>query len=171
LNQLLVEMDGFDSKSGIIMLAATNRADILDPALLRPGRFDRQIVVDRPDLPGGKRSCGSTPAASPWVRRAGGDHSQGDPGFTGADLANLVNEAALLAARHDKDQIDMAEMEEAIDRVIAGPERKTRLISEKEKEITAYHEAGHAIVGALLPDADPVHKISIIPRGQAWASP
>jgi cell division protease FtsH len=168
LNQLLVEMDGFDSKSGIIMLAATNRPDILDPALLRPGRFDRQIVVDRPDLPGREKILKVHTRGKPL----GPDVTietlaRGTPGFTGADLANLVNEAALLAARHNKDQIDMAEMEEAVDRVIAGPERKTRLISEKEKEITAYHEAGHAIVGALLPEADPVHKITIIPRGQA----
>jgi cell division protease FtsH len=168
LNQLLVEMDGFDSKSGIIMLAATNRPDILDPALLRPGRFDRQIVVDRPDLPGREKILKVHTRGKPL----GPDVTietlaRGTPGFTGADLANLVNEAALLAARHDKDQIDMSEMEEAVDRVIAGPERKTRLISDKEKEITAYHEAGHAIVGALLPEADPVHKITIIPRGQA----
>ncbi|MDP9456416.1 MAG: ATP-dependent zinc metalloprotease FtsH [Actinomycetota bacterium] len=168
LNQLLVEMDGFDAKGGIIMIAATNRPDILDPALLRPGRFDRQIVVDRPDLPGREKILSVHTRGKPL-----GDDIQietlarSTPGFTGADLANLVNEAALLAARHDKDQIDMSEMEEAIDRVIAGPERKTRLISAKEKEITAYHEAGHAIVGALLPDADPVHKITIIPRGQA----
>jgi cell division protease FtsH len=168
LNQLLVEMDGFDSKSGIIMLAATNRPDILDPALLRPGRFDRQIVVDRPDLPGREKILRVHTRGKPL----GPDVTietlaRGTPGFTGADLANLVNEAALLAARHDKDQIEMSEMEEAVDRVIAGPERKTRLISDKEKEITAYHEAGHAIVGALLPEADPVHKITIIPRGQA----
>src|ERR687896_379000 len=168
LNQLLVEMDGFDSKSGIIMLAPTNRPDILDPALLRPGRFDRQIVVDRPDLPGREKILKVHTRGKPL----GPDVTiatlaRGTPGFTGADLANLVNEAALLAARHDKDQIEMSEMEEAVDRVIAGPERKTRLISDKEKEITAYHEAGHAIVGALLPEADPVHKITIIPRGQA----
>jgi cell division protease FtsH len=168
LNQLLVEMDGFDSKSGIIMLAATNRPDILDPALLRPGRFDRQIVVDRPDLPGREKILKVHTRGKPLGSNVNvGTLARGTPGFTGADLANLVNEAALLAARHDKDQIDMAEMEEAIDRVIAGPERKTRLISDKEKEITAYHEAGHAIVGALLPEADPVHKITIIPRGQA----
>ena len=168
LNQLLVEMDGFDAKGGIIMIAATNRPDILDPALLRPGRFDRQIVVDRPDLPGREKILRVHSRGKPL----GDDVSietlaRSTPGFTGADLANLVNEAALLAARHDKDQIDQSEMEEAIDRVIAGPERKTRLISDKEKEITAYHEAGHAIVGALLPKADPVHKITIIPRGQA----
>jgi cell division protease FtsH len=168
LNQLLVEMDGFDSKSGIIMLAATNRPDILDPALLRPGRFDRQIVVDRPDLPGREKILKVHTRGKPLGNDVDvGTLARGTPGFTGADLANLVNEAALLAARHDKDQIDMSEMEEAIDRVIAGPERKTRLISEKEKEITSYHEAGHAIVGALLPEADPVHKITIIPRGQA----
>ncbi len=168
LNQLLVEMDGFDAKSGIIMIAATNRPDILDPALLRPGRFDRQITVDRPDLPGREKILKVHTRGKPL-----GDDinvetiARGTPGFTGADLANLVNEAALLAARHDKDEISMAEMEEAVDRVIAGPERKTRLISDKEKEITAYHEAGHAIVGALLPGADPVHKVTIIPRGQA----
>jgi len=168
LNQLLVEMDGFDSKSGIIMLAATNRSDILDPALLRPGRFDRQIVVDRPDLPGREKILSVHTRGKPLGPDIEiGTLARGTPGFTGADLANLVNEAALLAARHDKDQVEMAEMEEAIDRVIAGPERKTRLISNKEKEITAYHEAGHAVVGALLPKADPVHKISIIPRGQA----
>jgi cell division protease FtsH len=168
LNQLLVEMDGFDSKSGIIMLAATNRADILDPALLRPGRFDRQIVVDRPDLPGREKILRVHTRGKPL----GPDVTietlaRGTPGFTGADLANLVNEAALFAARHDKDRTEMSEMEEAVDRIIAGPERKTRLISDKEKEITAYHEAGHAIVGALLPEADSVHKITIIPRGQA----
>jgi cell division protease FtsH len=168
LNQLLVEMDGFDAKGGIIMIAATNRPDILDPALLRPGRFDRQIVVDRPDLPGREKILRVHTRGKPLGEDIAIETlARSTPGFTGADLANLVNEAALLAARHDKDQIDMSEMEEAIDRVIAGPERKTRLISEKEKEITAYHEAGHAIVGALLPDADPVHKISIIPRGQA----
>jgi cell division protease FtsH len=168
LNQLLVEMDGFDSKSGIIMLAATNRPDILDPALLRPGRFDRQIVVDRPDLPGREKILKVHTRGKPLGPDVDvGTLARGTPGFTGADLANLVNEAALLAARHDNEEINMFEMEEAVDRVIAGPERKTRLISDKEKEITAYHEAGHAIVGALLPEADPVHKITIIPRGQA----
>jgi cell division protease FtsH len=168
LNQLLVEMDGFDAKGGIIMIAATNRPDILDPALLRPGRFDRQIVVDRPDLPGREKILKVHTRGKPLGPDVNVETlARSTPGFTGADLANLVNEAALLAARHDKEQIDQAEMEEAIDRVIAGPERKTRLISDKEKEITAYHEAGHAIVGALLPEADPVHKITIIPRGQA----
>ncbi len=168
LNQLLVEMDGFDSKSGIIMIAATNRPDILDPALLRPGRFDRQITVDRPDLPGREKILRVHTRGKPLADDIKIETlARSTPGFTGADLANLVNEAALLAARHDKDVVDMAEMEEAIDRVIAGPERKTRIINDKEKEITAYHEAGHAIVGALLPEADPVHKITIIPRGQA----
>jgi cell division protease FtsH len=168
LNQLLVEMDGFDSKSGIIMLAATNRPDILDPALLRPGRFDRQIVVDRPDLPGREKILRVHTRGKPLVEDLDIETlARGTPGFTGADLANLVNEAALFAARHDKNEIDMLEMEEALDRVIAGPETKTRLISDKEKEITAYHEGGHAIVGVLLPEADPVHKITIIPRGQA----
>jgi len=168
LNQLLVEMDGFDAKGGIIMIAATNRPDILDPALLRPGRFDRQIVVDRPDLPGREKILKVHTRGKPLGSDVKVETlARSTPGFTGADLANLVNEAALLAARHNKEQIDQSEMEEAIDRVIAGPERKTRLISDKEKEITAYHEAGHAIVGALLPEADPVHKITIIPRGQA----
>ena len=168
LNQLLVEMDGFDAKGGIIMIAATNRPDILDPALLRPGRFDRQIVVDRPDLPGREKILQVHTRGKPLGPDINIETlARSTPGFTGADLANLVNEAALLAARHDKEQVDQSEMEEAIDRVIAGPERKTRLISDKEKEITAYHEAGHAIVGALLPEADPVHKITIIPRGQA----
>jgi cell division protease FtsH len=168
LNQLLVEMDGFDAKGGIIMIAATNRPDILDPALLRPGRFDRQIVVDRPDLPGREKILQVHTRGKPLGPDVNVETlARSTPGFTGADLANLVNEAALLAARHDKEQINQSEMEEAIDRVIAGPERKTRLISDKEKEITAYHEAGHAIVGALLPEADPVHKITIIPRGQA----
>ncbi|HEX2097587.1 MAG TPA: ATP-dependent zinc metalloprotease FtsH, partial [Rubrobacteraceae bacterium] len=168
LNQLLVEMDGFDAKGGIIMIAATNRPDILDPALLRPGRFDRQIVVDRPDLPGREKILKVHTRGKPLGSDVNVETlARSTPGFTGADLANLVNEAALLAARHNKEQVDQSEMEEAIDRVIAGPERRTRLISDKEKEITAYHEAGHAIVGALLPEADPVHKITIIPRGQA----
>jgi len=168
LNQLLVEMDGFDSKSGIIMLAATNRPDVLDPALLRPGRFDRQVVVDRPDLPGREKILRVHTRGKPLAPDIDIESiARGTPGFTGADLANLVNEAALFAARHNKNHIGMSEMEEAVDRVIAGPERKTRLISDKEKEITAYHEGGHAIVGALLPEADPVHKITIIPRGQA----
>ena len=168
LNQMLSEMDGFEATEGIVMMAATNRPDILDPALLRPGRFDRQVVVPLPEAD----ERFAILRVHTKDKRIASDVdlltvAKGTPGMSGADLANLVNEAALLAARHDKDQIEMAEMEEAIDRVIAGPERKTRLISEKEKEITAYHEAGHAIVGALLPEADPVHKISIIPRGMA----
>lgn len=176
LNQMLVEMDGFDAKDNVIMIAATNRPDILDPALLRPGRFDRQIVVDRPDLKGRedilKIHTRNKPIASEIDL---GVLARRTPGFTGADLANLVNEAALLAARHGKSTIDMAELEEGIDRVMAGPERKSRLISDKEKKTIAYHEAGHAIVGHTLPDADPVHKVSIIPRGRAlgltWSLP
>ncbi|MDN5696775.1 MAG: ATP-dependent zinc metalloprotease FtsH [Rubrobacter sp.] len=168
LNQLLVEMDGFDSKSGIIMIAATNRADILDPALLRPGRFDRQIVVDAPDLAGREKILEVHTRGKPLAENVTVENvARSTPGFTGADLANLVNESALLAARYDKEEITMSELEEAVDRVIAGPERKTRLISSKEKEITAYHESGHAIVGSLSTGADPVHKVSIIPRGQA----
>jgi cell division protease FtsH len=168
LNQLLVEMDGFDTKTGVILIAATNRPDILDPALLRPGRFDRQIVVDRPDLVGRQailkvhvkdKPLADTVDLEVLARRT--------PGFTGADLANLMNEAALLAARHDKRLIGMHELEEAIDRVIAGPERKTRVMSEKEKLVIAYHEGGHAMVGHVLPHADPVHKVSIVARGRA----
>jgi cell division protease FtsH len=168
LNQLLVEMDGFDMKTGVILIAATNRPDILDPALLRPGRFDRQIVVDRPDLPGRVGILKVHTREKPLAEDVDLDVlARRTPGFTGADLANLVNEAALLAARHGKKKLDMEEMEEAIDRVIAGPERKTRLISDKEKQIIAYHEVGHALVAHVLPNADPVHKISIIPRGRA----
>ncbi|MBN2168756.1 MAG: AAA family ATPase, partial [Actinobacteria bacterium] len=168
LNQLLVEMDGFDIKAGIILIAATNRPDILDPALLRPGRFDRQIVVDRPDLEGRKEILAVHTKGKPLSEEVDIDVlARRTPGFTGADLANMVNEAALLSARHGKKMIDMIEMEEAIDRVVAGPEKKTRLISDREKEIIAFHEAGHAIVAHTLPNADPVHKISIIPRGRA----
>ena len=168
LNQLLVEMDGFDMKTGVILIAATNRPDILDPALLRPGRFDRQIVVDRPDLQGRVGILKVHTREKPLEDDVDLEVlARRTPGFTGADLANLVNEAALLAARHGKKKLDMEEMEEAIDRVIAGPERKTRLISEKEKQIIAYHEVGHALVAHVLPNADPVHKISIIPRGRA----
>jgi cell division protease FtsH len=168
LNQLLVEMDGFDIKDNVIIMAATNRPDVLDAALLRPGRFDRQIMVDRPDLNGrvdilkihsrGK-PLGESIDLEVLARRT--------PGFTGADLANLVNEAALLAARHGKKHVEMAELEEAIERVIAGPERKSRIISDKEKRIIAYHESGHALVGHVLPNTDPIHKISIISRGRA----
>ena len=168
LNQLLVEMDGFDVRSSVILIAATNRPDILDPALLRPGRFDRQIVVDRPDLIGResilKVHARGKPLASDVDLSVLGRQT---PGFTGADLANLINEAALLAARFGKKEIGHAELEESIERVIAGPERKTRLMGENEKRTVAYHEAGHAIVGHALPNADPVHKITIIPRGQA----
>src|SRR5215211_126802 len=168
LNQLLVEMDGFDSKSGIIMLAATNRADILDPALLRPGRFDRQIVVDRPDLPGREKILRVHAKGKPIAPEIDLDTlAAGTPGFTGADLANLVNEAALLAARRGKKTIEQEELEEGIMRVIAGPEKKTRLLSEEERKITAYHELGHAIVGHYLEQDAEVHKISIISRGQA----
>jgi cell division protease FtsH len=168
LNQLLVEMDGFDTRTAVILIAATNRPDILDPALLRPGRFDRQIVVDRPDLVGRDSILQVHSRGKPLGEDV--DLSvlaRSTPGFTGADLANLVNEAALLAARQGKKVIGMAELQESIERVIAGPERKTRLMSENEKRTVAYHEAGHAIVGHALPNADPVHKITIIPRGQA----
>ncbi len=168
LNQLLVEMDGFDVRTAVILIAATNRPDILDPALLRPGRFDRQIVVDRPDLVGRESILGVHAKGKPLADDV--DLSvlaRSTPGFTGADLANLVNEGALLAARRGKQEIGMAELQESIERVIAGPERKTRLMSEDEKRTVAYHEAGHAIVGHALPNADPVHKITIIPRGQA----
>ena len=168
LNQLLVEMDGFDTRTAVILIAATNRPDILDPALLRPGRFDRQIVVDRPDLIGRDSILQVHSRGKPLADDV--DLSvlaRSTPGFTGADLANLVNEGALLAARKGKQEISMAELQESIERVIAGPERKTRLMSETEKRTVAYHEAGHAIVGHALPNADPVHKITIIPRGQA----
>jgi cell division protease FtsH len=168
LNQLLVEMDGFEMKDNIILIAATNRPDILDPALLRPGRFDRQVVVDRPDRVGRKKildvhSRGKPISSSVDLEALAGQ----TPGFTGADLANLVNEAALLAARKGKRQIEMLELEEGIMRVIAGPEKKTRLLSPKEREITAVHEMGHALVGHFLEHNDPVHKISIVGRGMA----
>ncbi len=168
LNQLLVEMDGFDQRSAVILIAATNRPDILDPALLRPGRFDRQITVDRPDLLGReailKIHTKGKPLADDIDLKV---LARTTPGFTGADLANLVNEAALLAARFGKKEIGQDELAEAIDRVIAGPERKTKIMSERERTITAYHEAGHAIVGHALPNGDPIHKITIIPRGRA----
>jgi cell division protease FtsH len=168
LNQLLVEMDGFEMKDNIILVAATNRPDILDPALLRPGRFDRQVVVDRPDRKGRKRILEVHTRGKPLAKEIDLDVLAGQtPGFTGADLANLINEAALLTARQGKREITMHELEEGIMRVIAGPEKKTRVMSEKERLITAYHELGHAIVGHLLPNCDPVHKISIISRGQA----
>ncbi len=168
LNQLLVEMDGFEAKDNIIMIAATNRPDILDPALLRPGRFDRQITVDRPDRKGRAKILEVHTRGKPLAREIDIDALAGQtPGFTGADLANLVNEAALLAARTGKREITQVELEEGIMRVIAGPEKKTRVMSEKERRITAYHEMGHAIVGHYLEHSDPVHKISVISRGQA----
>ncbi len=168
LNQLLVEMDGFETNSGVILIAATNRPDVLDPALLRPGRFDRQVVVDRPDL------TGRVGILKVHTKKIVLDHdvdlnvlARRTPGFSGADLANLANESALLAARRNKKAVSMAEMEEAIERVLAGPERKSRVISEKEKRTIAFHESGHALVAKLLPGTHPVHKISIIPRGAA----
>ena len=168
LNQLLVEMDGFELKDNIILIAATNRPDILDPALLRPGRFDRQIVVDRPDRAGREQILKVHSKGKPISKEIDLAALAGQtPGFTGADLANLVNEAALLTARHGKKTITMIELEEGIMRVIAGPEKKTRLLSEHERLITAYHEMGHALVGHFLPNCDPVHKVSIISRGQA----
>ncbi len=168
LNQLLVEMDGFDQRSTVILMAATNRPDILDPALLRPGRFDRQIVIDRPDLEGRKAILAVHAKGKPFdpsvdlailARRT--------PGFTGADLANAINEAALLAARRSKSAITMKEIEEAVDRVMAGPERKSRVMSEEERRLIAYHEGGHAMVAHVLPNTDEVHKITVIPRGRA----
>ncbi len=168
LNQLLVEMDGFDMKQGVILLASTNRPDILDPALLRPGRFDRQIVVDRPDLEGRKAILAVHARGKPIAEGVDLDViARRTPGFTGADLSNLMNEAALLSARHHLKLIGLPQLEEAIDRVMAGPERKSRLISDKEKRVIAFHEAGHALVSHALPNTDPVHKVSIIPRGRA----
>jgi cell division protease FtsH len=168
LNQLLVEMDGFEAKDNIIMIAATNRPDILDPALLRPGRFDRQIAVDRPDRKGRAKILEVHTRGKPLAKVIDIDALAGQtPGFTGADLSNLINEAALLAARTGKREIGQEELEEGIMRVIAGPEKKTRVMSEKERLITAYHEMGHALVGHFLEHSDPVHKISVISRGQA----
>jgi len=176
LNQLLTEMDGFEGNTGVIIIAATNRPDVLDPALLRPGRFDRQVVVDRPDYAGRQeilnvhargKSLGQDVDLDKIARRT--------PGFTGADLSNLLNEAAILAARRNLTEISMDEINDAIDRVLAGPEKKNRVMSEKRKTLVAYHEAGHALVGALMPDYDPVQKVSIIPRGRAggitWFTP
>jgi cell division protease FtsH len=168
LNQLLVEMDGFNSNEGVILMAATNRPDVLDKALLRPGRFDRSIVVDNPDI------FGREGILKVHTRNIPIDGSvdlkvlaRGTPGFSGADLANMVNEAALLAARRTKEKVDMHDFDEAKDRVLMGPERKSMFISEEEKKTTAYHEAGHALVGYLMPGTDPLHKVTIIPRGQA----
>jgi cell division protease FtsH len=176
LNQLLTEMDGFEGNNGIIVIAATNRPDVLDSALLRPGRFDRQVVVDRPDFAGRSEilrvhARGKTLAKDVDLDRI----ARRTPGFTGADLSNLLNEAAILAARRNLTEISMDEVNDAIDRVLAGPEKKDRVMSEKRKQLVAYHEAGHALVGALMPDYDPVQKISIIPRGRAggltWFTP
>ncbi|NLW06876.1 MAG: ATP-dependent metallopeptidase FtsH/Yme1/Tma family protein [Clostridia bacterium] len=168
LNQLLVEMDGFSANEGIIIIAATNRPDILDPALLRPGRFDRQITVDVPDVNGRKEILNVHVKSKPLDDTVDLDVlARRSPGFTGADLANLVNEAALLAARRGKRKISMEEMEDSIERVIAGPEKKSRVISDYEKRLVAYHEAGHALLGHYLPHTDPLHKVSIIPRGRA----
>jgi cell division protease FtsH len=168
LNQMLVEMDGFDTDTNVIIVAATNRPDILDPALLRPGRFDRRVVLDRPDMRGREAILKVHAKGKPLAPEIDlGVISRSTPGFVGADLENLVNEAAILAARRNKKLIGQSELEEAIERVIAGPERKSRLISEEEKRIVAYHEAGHAVVMNALPEADPVHKVSIIARGMA----
>ena len=168
LNQLLVEMDGFDENTNIIILAATNRPDILDNALLRPGRFDRQIVINKPDVLGREQILNVHAKNKPLSKEVDlKTLAKRTPGFTGADLSNLLNEAALLAARHDKSEIEMPDLEEAIDKVMAGPEKKSRIISEEEKENTAYHEVGHALLAKLLKDCDPLHKVSIIPRGMA----
>ncbi len=168
LNQLLVEMDGFDENTNIIVIAATNRPDILDNALLRPGRFDRQIVVHRPDILGREQILEVHAKGKPLSEEVDLKVlAKRTPGFTGADLQNLLNEAALLAARNNKDKIEMQDLEEAIDKVIAGPEKKSRIISDEEKENTAYHEVGHALLAKLLKDTDPLHKVSIIPRGMA----
>lgn len=168
LNQMLVEMDGFAANEGIIIVAATNRPDVLDPALLRPGRFDRQIVVDKPDVKGRLAILKVHAKGKPMADDVDMDVlARRTPGFTGADLSNLINEAALLSARRDKKSIGMTELEDSIERVIAGPERKSKVMSDKEKRLTAYHEGGHTLVGMLLPNADPVHKVTIIPRGRA----
>jgi len=176
LNQLLTEMDGFEGNTGIIIIAATNRPDVLDSALLRPGRFDRQVVVDRPDFAGRAEILQVHARGKTFAKDVDLDKiARRTPGFTGADLSNLLNEAAILAARRNLTEISMDEVNDAIDRVLAGPEKKDRVMSEKRKELVAYHEAGHALVGALMPDYDPVQKISIIPRGRAggltWFTP
>jgi cell division protease FtsH len=176
LNQLLTEMDGFEGNTGIILVAATNRPDVLDAALLRPGRFDRQVVVDRPDYAGRKEILNVHARGKTLAKDVDLDKiARRTPGFTGADISNLLNEAAILAARRNLTEISMDEINDAIDRVLAGPEKKNRVMSEKRKTLVAYHEAGHALVGALMPDYDPVQKISIIPRGRAggltWFTP
>jgi cell division protease FtsH len=171
LNQILVEMDGFDTNTNVIVLAATNRPDILDPALLRPGRFDRTVVIDQPDINGRKAILQVHGKGKPLAKDADFEViAKQTPGFSGADLANLINEAAILAARRGQKQITIKEMEDSIDRVIAGPERKGRVISQKEKEIAAYHEAGHALAAKMLPNADPVHKVTIVARGMTGGS-
>ena len=168
LNQLLVEMDGFESNQGVILMAATNRPDVLDPALLRPGRFDRQVIVDRPDLNGRTKILEVHAKDKPLAKNVNlKTVAKQTPGFTGADLANLLNEAALLAARKDKKRVSISDIENSIDRVLAGPEKKSQLMSDEEKLIIAYHETGHALVGWALPNADPIHKVTIIPRGRA----
>jgi cell division protease FtsH len=168
LNQLLVELDGFEGNTGVIVMAATNRPDILDPALLRPGRFDRQIVVDAPDIEGREAILGVHAKGKPLADEIDlAVLARRTPGFTGADLANLINEAALLAARRRKEQVTMLELEEAIDRVIAGPERKTKIMTDDERKVIAYHETGHALVGYALPNSDPVHKVTIVARGRS----
>ena len=168
LNQLLVEMDGFEDNTAVILIAATNRPDILDPALLRPGRFDRRVTVDRPDVNGREQILSVHAAGKPFEEGVDfGRLAKVTPGFTGADLANLVNEAALLAARRHEEKIGPAELEEAMERVMAGPERKSRVITEKERRVIAFHESGHALVGHVLENSDPIHKISIVSRGQA----
>ena len=168
LNQLLVEMDGFESNQGVILMAATNRPDVLDPALLRPGRFDRQVIVDRPDLNGRTKILEVHAKDKPLAKNINlKTVAKQTPGFTGADLANLLNEAALLAARKDKKTVSIKDIENSIDRVLAGPEKKSQLMSDEEKLIIAYHETGHALVGWALPNADPIHKVTIIPRGRA----
>ena len=168
LNQLLVEMDGFEANQGVILMAATNRPDVLDPALLRPGRFDRQVIVDRPDLKGRTQILKVHSADKPIAKNVSLETiAKQTPGFTGADLANLLNEAALLAARKSKKTISNLDIENSIDRVLAGPEKKSQILTEEEKLIIAYHETGHALVGWALPNADPIHKVTIIPRGRA----
>ncbi len=176
LNQLLVEMDGFDQNTGVILIAATNRPDVLDPALLRPGRFDRQIVVDRADVQGRQKILEVHARNKPLSKEVALEIlAKRTPGFSGADLENLLNEAALLAARRNKTVIEMNDCDEAIDRVMVGPERKSIVMSQKEKEITAFHESGHAVIGGLTDKGDPIHKVTIIPRGMAlgitWSLP
>jgi cell division protease FtsH len=176
LNQLLVEMDGFEQNTGVILIAATNRPDVLDPALLRPGRFDRQIVVDRADIKGRTKILEVHARNKPLAKEVALEIlAKRTPGFSGADLENLLNEAALLAARRNKNIIEMNDCDEAIDRVMVGPERRSIVMSQKEKEVTAYHESGHAIIGGLTEKSDPVHKVTIIPRGMSlgltWSLP